>query len=194
MGVRGAPTTLLDRARRGDRDALAELWRTHHASVLRYLRSRRTVNAEDVASQVWIDVASSIARFEGGDDDFRRWLFTIAHRRSVDSIRRSVRDDRLAVRAADTATDADTRAEGADVAHDRSEALDRAIALIASLPEQMGAAVMLRVVNELPVADVAEILGTTEGNVRVMVHRGTARLRRKIVVTEREAPTMKVVS
>lgn len=192
MGVRGVPTTLLDRARRGDRDALAELWRTHHASVLRYLRGRRTVSAEDVASQVWIDVASSIDRFEGGDDDFRRWLFTIAHRRGVDSIRRAVRDDELAVRAADTAEQA--HVEAADAVHDRAGALDRAIALIASLPEQMGAAVMLRVVNELPVSDVAEILGTTEGNVRVMVHRGTIRLRRKILVTDRDAQTMKVVS
>ena len=192
MGVRGAPTTLLDRARRGDRDALAELWRTHHVSVLRYLRRRRTVDAEDVAAQVWIDVASSIHRFEGDDGDFRRWLFTIAHRRGVDSIRRAVRDDQLAVRAADAG--ADNHAEAADEAHDRAGALDRAIDLIASLPEQMGEAVMLRVVNELPVADVAEILGTTEGNVRVLVHRGTARLRRKIVVTEREAQTMKVVS
>lgn len=190
--MRGAPTTLLDRARRGDREALAELFRTHHAHVLRYLRSRRAVAAEDVASQVWVDVASSIARFEGGDDDFRRWLFTIAHRRSVDSIRRSVRDDRLAVRAADA--DADTHADGADVVHDRAGSLDRAIALIATLPEQMGAAVMLRVVNELPVADVAEILGTTEGNVRVLVHRGTSRLRRRLSVTDEEAPTMRVVS
>ena len=189
--MRGAPTTLLERARRGDRDALAELWRTHHAAVLRYLRARRTVNAEDVASQVWIDVASSIDRFEGDDDDFRRWLFTIAHRRGVDSIRRAVRDDQLAVRAADTA---DRVHEAADEAHDREGSLDRAIALIASLPEQTGAAVMLRVVNELPVADVAEILGTTEANVRVMVHRGTTRLRRKILVTERDAQTMKVVS
>ncbi len=181
---------MLDRARQGDRDALAELWRTHHAAVLRYLRSRRTVSPEDVASQVWVDVAASIARFEGDADDFRRWLFTIAHRRGVDAIRRSVRDGQLAVRAVDTVRPADA----ADVEHDRIDAVDRAVALIASLPDQMGTAVMLRVVNELPVADVAAIMETTEGNVRVLVHRGILRLRRRTSVTKDHVPTMKGVS
>ena len=73
--------SVFDKARVGERDALAELWRNHNAAVLRYLRARRTVSADDVASQVWIDVATSIHRFEGEADEFRRWLFTIAHRR-----------------------------------------------------------------------------------------------------------------
>ncbi len=101
--------SVFDRARVGERDALAELWRNHNAAVLRYLRARRTVSADDVASQVWIDVATSIHRFEGEADDFRRWLFTIAHRRGVDSVRRSVRDDQLAVRASDDVESSDRR-------------------------------------------------------------------------------------
>ena len=187
MGV--GQETILDRARAGERDAMAELWRTYNAALLRYLRARRAVAPDDVASQVWIDVAASVHRFEGEADDFRRWLFTIAHRRGVDSIRRSVRDDQLALRASDLV---DT-AIGTDDEFDRQGSLDLALALVASLPDQMGAAVMLRVVNELPVADVAEILRTTEGNVRVLVHRGIGRIRRKLAVTDDDPRTMKVV-
>ena len=183
--VRRPPITL-DAARRGDRDALAELWRTHQAPLLRYLRARRTQSPDDVASQVWVDIAKSIDRFEGDDDDFRRWLFTIAHRRSVDEIRRSVRRSGLAVRAADHAV-------GADVEHDRHGALDRAIAMVSTLPDNLGEAVMLRVVNDLPIADVAAVMGTTEGNVRVLVHRGLVRLRRKMSVTDRSSRTMNSV-
>jgi RNA polymerase sigma-70 factor (ECF subfamily) len=182
------------RAKRGERAAFAELWRAHQAAVLRYLRSRRTPDADDVASQVWIDVASSISRFEGDDDDFRRWLFTIVHRRSVDSIRRSVRQNALAVRAADAVTADSGAAPGADADFEHSTALDRAIAIVATLPDQMGAAVMLRVVNDLPVADVAEILGITDGNVRVLVHRGLERLNRKISVTPGTAVTMELLT
>jgi RNA polymerase sigma-70 factor (ECF subfamily) len=181
--------SLIDRARRGDRDALGELWRAHNSSVVRYLVARRTRSAEDVASQVWTDVAGSLSRFEGDEDDFRRWLFTIAHRRGVDAIRRSVRDDEIAVRAADAVE----MSRGADEEFDRSDALDRALALIAGLPDDMGAAVMLRLVNDLDVSDIAEILGTSEGNVRVLVHRGVARLRRKLAVTPTGSSTMKVV-
>jgi RNA polymerase sigma-70 factor (ECF subfamily) len=185
---------VIERARNGERDALGELWRAYQPAVLRYLRSRRTSSPEDVASQVWADVASSLERFEGDGDDFRRWLFTIAHRRSVDSIRRSVREDRVAIRAADEVetTSADVAA-GADEEFERVESLDRALALIARMPDQMGAAVMLRVVNEMPITHVAEILRTSEGNVRVLVHRGMERLRRKLAVTDDASSTMNVV-
>ena len=183
--VRRPPNTL-DAARRGDRDALAELWRTHQAALLRYLRARRAPSPDDLASQVWVDIATSIDRFEGEADDFRRWLFTIAHRRSVDEIRRVVRCSDLSVRAADHVV-------GADVEHDRLDALDRAIALVSTRPDNLAEAVMLRVVNELPIADVASVMGTTEGNVRVLVHRGLTRLRRKICVTEDAPQTMKRV-
>ncbi len=175
---------------RGDGDALAELWLRHQAPLLRYLRARRTQSPDDVASQVWVDVARSIERFEGDDDDFRRWLFTIAHRRSVDAIRRSVRRDDVKIRSADRTI---IHAAGADVDLDRIDALDRAIALVSTLPDNLAEAVMLRVVNDLSVADVASVMGTTEGNVRILVHRGLARLRRKLSVTVGAAPAMKSV-
>jgi RNA polymerase sigma-70 factor, ECF subfamily len=184
------PPNALDAARVGDREALAELWRTHQAPLLRYLRTRRTPSPDDVASQVWIDVASSIARFEGGDEDFRRWLFTIGHRRSVDQIRRAIRASAprsaLAVRAAD-------HVAGADVEHEDHDALDRAVALLATLPDDQAEAVMLRVVNDLPTGDVASVMGTTVGNVRVLVHRGLTRLRRKLSVTDDLLVSMKRV-
>lgn len=180
---------LLDAARAGDREALAELWRTHNPALLRYLRARRAPSPDDVASQVWVDVARSLDRFEGDLTDFKRWLFTIAHRRSVDEIRRAVRASNpttVDVRAAD-------RVAGADDEHERHTSLDRAIALVAVLPDSQAEAVMLSVVNDLPTADVAAIMGITEGNVRVLVHRGVTRLRRKIAVTDESAPTMKRV-
>lgn len=187
--VRSRPSTL-GAARVGDREALAELWRTHRAPLLRYLRSRRTPSPDDVASQVWFDVATSISRFEGDDDDFRRWLFTIAHRRSVDQIRKAVRmsapHSALAVRAAD-------HAAGADAEHEEHDALDRAIALLATLSDDQAEAVMLRVINDLPTADVASVMGISVGNVRVLVHRGLTRLRRKLSVTDSPLATMKRV-
>ncbi len=181
------PPTAFEAARAGKRDALADLWRTHQAPLLRYLRARRMASPEDVASQVWIDVARSIERFEGGADDFRRWLFTIAHRRSVDEVRR-------AVRQTDRPTGRAEPAVGADIEHDRNDARDRAIELVSSLPADQAEAVMLRVVNDLSIADVAAVMAITEGNVRVLVHRGVSRLRRRLSVTGDGHLAMKRVS
>jgi RNA polymerase sigma factor (sigma-70 family) len=139
---------------------------------------------------VWIDVATSIQRFEGDESDFRRWLFTIAHRRSVDEIRRSIRRDR----ATDGLEPTVSAAEGSDAAYETGSAVSRALAMVACLPPDMAEAVVLRVVNDLPIADVATIMGTSQGNVRVLVHRGLARLRRKLLVTDAGAPAMKLVS
>lgn len=187
--------TVFAAAAGGDRDALAELFRTYQAPLLRYLRVRRIIEAEDVASEVWVDIARSIHRFEGDADDFRRWLFTIAHRRSVDAIRRAVRLNERPLDAQGLGNSGiDGTTPGADVEHDRHYSLERAAAIVSSLPDNLAEAVMLRVVFELPSADVARVMETTEGNVRVLVHRGLERLRRKILVTDSDARTMKVVS
>jgi RNA polymerase sigma-70 factor (ECF subfamily) len=193
-----ADASLLARSTRGDRGALAELWRIYHPALLRYLRTRAVSSAEDVASNVWIDVGSSISRFTGDGHDFRRWLFTIAHRRSVDDLRRTARRREVGELPADDLSrdrrQHDDLVGDADDAFDAGGSLDRAIALIRRLPPEMAEAVMLRIVNDLSYADVAQILGTSEGNVRVLVHRGLRTLRSKIVVTKSDGLTMYRVS
>ncbi len=60
---------------------------------------------------------------------------------------------------------------------DEASSLDAAIELVASLPTQMAEAIMLRVVHDLDVGAVASIMDVSEGNVRVLVHRGLTKLR-----------------
>lgn len=182
-----APTESdLTRARGGDVAALGALFRGFQAPLLRYLRARRTRAADDVASQVWIDVAGSIERFSGDLVDFRRWLFTIAHRRSVDEIRRSVRRAEIP----DAHAGEEVRARAADADYECATALDRAIAMVGQLPDAMAEAVMLRVVNDLPISDVAAVMGRSEGSVRVLVHRGLRRLESRLRVTDPAPQTM----
>lgn len=185
MGLEHAE--VIGAARRGDPDAFAVLWRHHQPQVLRYLSARRIVDPADVASQIWIDVAGSIARFEGDGADFRRWLFTIAHRRVVDEVRRSVRRSQLAERVG-TAAGA---AVGADQMYERDTALARALEMLRGLPPEMAEAIALRVIAELPFADVATVMNCTEGKARVLVHRGLKRLATKVAVTISDAEAMK---
>jgi RNA polymerase sigma-70 factor (ECF subfamily) len=167
-----ADQTVIDQARAGDHDALGALWRIYQPQLLRLLRAKRAPNAEDVASQVWIDVGRALARFVGDGVDFRRWLFTIANRRTTDEQRRIAR-------RRESSSDVDER-QAAVIDRDRVvdlESLDDALDLVAKLPSNLAEAVMLRLVSEMSFADVADVMDTTEGNARVLVHRGLAKLR-----------------
>jgi RNA polymerase sigma-70 factor, ECF subfamily len=172
---RVADQATIDRAREGDRGALGVLWRIYHPQLLRLLRAKRSPSPDDVASQVWIDVGRALARFAGDGVDFRRWLFTIASRRSTDEVRRIRRRHETAVDALkhlpsihddDRVTDLDS--------------LDDVLSLIATLPSNMAEAVMLRLMSDMSFEEVASVMRTTEGNARVLVHRGLTKLRAEI--------------
>ncbi len=176
---------LIERARRGDDDALAQLWRALNPLLLRYLRGRIGWGADDVAAQTWLDATRRLDEFRGGDDDFRRWLFTIARRRLVDELRRRGRRPEAAWSEAAEPVHVDT-----DVA--RLDDLGRALQLVRRLPEDQADAVLLRVVADLDVAEVAAVMGRSEGSVRVLVHRGLRKLQTIVQegVTNEDATAM----
>jgi RNA polymerase sigma-70 factor (ECF subfamily) len=161
---------LIARARAGDEQALAELWRELNPLLLRYLRGRVGPAGEDVAAQTWLDAARRLPEFDGDDADFRRWLFTIARRRLIDEFRRRGR------RPEEPVWPPPTELRSADAALDRTDDLASALALVRELPPDQADAVLLRVVGDLDVAQVAAVMGRSEGSVRVLVHRGLRRL------------------
>ena len=165
-----ADATTLERARAGDSDALADLWTIYQPQLLRMLRRRGRSAAEDIASQVWIDVGRGIARFRGDGDDFAGWIFTIATRRAIDESRRLVHRREVTTQVASL-----HRRQPLDSAHD--DALDSVLALLETLPKPSAEIVMLRVVEDLPVGEVAQITGHSESHVRVIGHRALRSLR-----------------
>jgi RNA polymerase sigma-70 factor (ECF subfamily) len=179
---------VIARAREGDRDALGLLWRAYNHLLLRYFRGKGMAEPDDLASTVWLEVANALHRFEGGELEFRRWLFTIAARRRIDDIRASKRRDHHNARHEEWRAPV-TTLSAADES-EQGQALGRALALVRSLPADQAEAVLLRVVADLSVAEVAMILGRREGTVRVLVHRGLKRLAERSLVTESPVQTM----
>jgi RNA polymerase sigma-70 factor, ECF subfamily len=169
---------VLAAAGKGERWALAELFRAYHPPLLRYLRNQDPSMAEDLAGEVWLKVADGLSRFDGDEPGFRGWLFTIGKYRLIEHRRKAARrktdpiaDDRL-----------DRQAEGglgrdpATLVLDQlgaQEAIDR---LIADLSPDQAEAVRLRVLGGLDVADVARIMDRSPGSVRVLCHRALRRL------------------
>lgn len=163
----------VERARTGDVDAFAAVYRSLHPPLLRYLRVAAEGQHEDLAAQVWLEVTERLPRFRGDGEDFRGWLFTLARRRTIDAHRRRARRPVQV----DTQALAAMAAPGG-VDEDVLEALDthRALASIAQLPPEQAQVVALRVIAGLDVDQVAAALGKSPGAVRVLCHRGLRRL------------------
>ena len=169
----------------GDQAGIASLYRALNPVLLRYLRHHVGPVAEDVASEVWLAVAPRLAGFSGTVDQLRALVFTVARRRTVDHYRRRGRqaptvsfDDEF-----DCAGATDT--EGECVARMTSQ---RAVeTLLRGLTEDQAEIMLLRVLGELDVEQVAEIVGMSAGAVRVAQHRALRRLQHtasKKVVTQ----------
>jgi RNA polymerase sigma factor (sigma-70 family) len=171
--------SVLSGAQAGAAWALTILYRDLQPRVLRYLAVREPAEAEDLASEVWLDVAAGIGRFRGDEDGFRAWVFTIARRRLLDLRRRaSVRRDKpvpLELLGGGDRGIGDVEGEAL-----ASLEADAAIALIATLPPDQSDVVLLRVLGDLSVADVAKILGKRPGAIRALQHRALKGLALKI--------------
>ena len=162
--------SLLPAAQAGAEWALSALYRDLHPPLLRYLLAQERAEGEDLASEVWLDVAHGLARFEGDESGFRCWVFTIAQRRLVDLRRRRAR------RRTDPAP-----LERLDERPDTSEGFSAienggVVAYLAALPPEQAEIVLLRVLGGLDSNEVAAVTGRKPGTVRVLQKRALDRL------------------
>ncbi len=166
------------RAQEGDEAAFAVAYRLVQPGLLGYLRGLVGDEAEDVASDAWLEIARDLGRFRGDGAGFRGWTATIARHRALDLLRRQKVRPQQAV----LETDVFELPGGRDAAEQALEALstERALALLESLPRDQREAVLLRVVVGLDAPAAARVLGKRPGAVRTAAYRGLKRLAREI--------------
>ncbi|WP_329382687.1 RNA polymerase sigma factor [Streptomyces sp. NBC_01716] len=162
-------------AQDGDETAFRTVYRAVHPRLLAYIRTLvGELDAEDVASEAWLQIARDLERFSGDADRFRGWTARIARNRALDHIR--MRGRRPA--AGSDETELTGKPADSDTADEAMEALSTGttMALIAQLPQDQAEAVVLRVVVGLDAKSAARTLGKRPGAVRTAAHRGLKRL------------------
>jgi RNA polymerase sigma-70 factor (ECF subfamily) len=171
----GAVSPLVDAARRGEAWALTEIWQRHAPAVTGYLRGRGASEPEDLTSDVFLAVFERVRSFRGGETDLRAFVFTVAHHRLVDDLRRrSRRGPTLEYDAADDARRSDSAEDEAlDALHTQ-----RVHALLGRLSDDQREVLLLRVVGDLSLEQTAAALGKRIGAVKALQHRALATLRR----------------
>jgi RNA polymerase sigma-70 factor (ECF subfamily) len=161
-------------ARNGDDESFRLVYRAVQPLLLRYLRALVGHDAEDVASEAWLQISRDLHTFRGDYDGFRGWAATIARHRALDHVRYVRRRPSIAVPVEEfreLADEADTAGLTVEAVATRA-----AIELIATLPRDQAEAVLLRVVMGLDVATTAQVLGKRAGAVRTAAYRGLRRL------------------
>ncbi|MCF6390253.1 RNA polymerase sigma factor [Mycobacterium sp. MBM] len=164
--------TLARRAQRGDSAAFDVLVVRHGPALLKFVRQTYPVpgDCDDIVQETFIAVWKALPTF-AFRAQFRTWLYSLATRKTIDALRRRRPQTDLdsAPETVDIRPGPGQRAEYADFL----AALDRELA---SMPYPARAAWWLREVYELPVAEIASVLHTTEGSVRGLLQRSRKRL------------------
>ncbi len=157
--------------------AWVELYQEFAPPLLRFLRSQGATDPEDLLGDCFAQIVRKIGDFHGDENGFRTWVFLIARSRLVDQWRRA--DRRPTILSADplAASGAEMATPGADHAAlaeaDLAEILDR-------LTPDQRAVITLRFLDRFSLAETAEILGRSEGSVKLLQHRAIRTLRRQL--------------
>jgi RNA polymerase sigma-70 factor (ECF subfamily) len=181
--MRGVVTGLQDEqfdealtaARAGAEWAWTRIYGEFAPKVVGYLRAHGAADPEDLAGEVFVQVVRGLPRFSGSRREFGAWMFTIAHRRLVDELRRRARRP---VETASADLIAQVAGVGGDVAEEAEAALgDAAVrAAVAALPPDQRAVVLLRIIGDLTIDEIAKAVGKRPGAVKALQRRGLRRL------------------
>jgi RNA polymerase sigma-70 factor, ECF subfamily len=177
-GGNGPMRDLVERAQRGDRSALEELYLLHFDRIYSYLHmsvgSRH--DAEDLTTQTFVKMLEAIGRFRWRSVPFSAWLFRIAHNLAMDHFRASRRcqpEEEI----------------GESVQGEEDSAEDQALAsigqasmleLIERLSPEQRQVLTLKFVFRFSNGEVASILDKTEGAVKSLQHRALASLQKHV--------------
>jgi len=170
-------SALLRRAREYDQAAIAELYDRYSLRIYNYVYHRlgNVHLAEDLTASVFLRMLEAIRSSKAWRTSFSGWLFRIAHNLVVDYFRASRQDTDVPLDDRPIASDE----HPADTA-ERLLTRQRLRRAINQLTEEQGLVIMLKFVEGMGNAEVAALLGKSEGAVKSLQFRALAALRRLI--------------
>ena len=158
---------LISRIAGGDEAAFAALYQTHERRLFAFIRSKMNDRSEaaDILHDIFMDVWHKADRFEGRSK-VSTWLMSIAFHKIVDRQRK--------IRANHISMDEET-VEIADDAPDASEVVQKAQeaghvkACLDKLPETQRVVLQMAFFDDLPYAEIGEVIDRPEGTVKTRV-------------------------
>ena len=168
---------LVRRAKQGDETAFAEIYTRHHDAVYAYLfyRVNDVQVAEDLTGEVFLRLVAKMGKFTYRGRPILAWLYTIARNLLIDHQRKQAQSGTLALEDRWVTSDPSPP----EVA-ERGLARDCLIRSLKHLTEDQQRVSLHRLIEGRSNAEVASLLGKTEGAVKSLQHRALASLRRAV--------------
>ncbi len=179
-----AERTILQKARRGDREAFRELVRLHGGRIhaIAYRITGSSEDAQDVAQEVFVRLHGSLDRYDGRFL-FTTWLYRVAVNIAIDHRRRAARHRHEPIASADCEPAVHYGAPPPDALIECGELAGAVEKLAAGLSEQQRRVFVLRDLQEFTTAEIASILDCRESTVRVHLARAREHMRKAIAET-----------
>ncbi len=174
--------SLVRRAQQHDQEAFAQLYEEHFDKIYRYvaLRIGNETEAEDMTQQVFLNALQSISSFRWKGIPFSAWLFRIAHNQAVDYLRRK---KHTAVPLDESLASNDNTPQ---LVAEHKLDIEQLLLATKQLTEVQREVISLRFTSELSIAQVAKVMGKSQGAVKALQHSAIVALRRALSVTENE--------
>jgi RNA polymerase sigma-70 factor, ECF subfamily len=169
---------LVERGQQGDRDALEDLYLIHFDRIYSYLHMSvgNRHDAEDLTTQTFLKMLESIGKFRFQAAPFSAWLFRIAHNLAMDHFRAARRWQ------PEEDVPEPPGQEGMSAEEEALHSIGRAsmLELIDGLSHEQQQVLTLKFVFNFGNAEVATILGKTEGAVKSLQHRALVSLQKQL--------------
>jgi RNA polymerase sigma-70 factor (ECF subfamily) len=169
---------VLEQAQGGSERAWEQLYAVFAQPLRSYVVMRGADDPDDLVGETFVQVARNLARFEGGEAEFRSWIFMVAHNRVIDERRRSGRRPSILVAEHDEAglVSGDVEGEALDAL-----GLERVRSMVERLTADQRAVLLLRFVGDLSLEEIANVIGRPVGAVKQLQRRALRSLKRGLV-------------
>ena len=166
---------LISRARGGDREAFGALVEQYRDNVYRlaYRMCGNAYDADEAAQEAFVAAWRALPNFRG-DAKFSTWLYRLTTNAAIDVMRLEKRHQTVGDgEMVDLADDADSPQETVERT-EQQEAVQKALA---TLSEEYREVLLLRYMEELDYAEIADVLQLPSGTVKSRINRAKAALK-----------------
>jgi RNA polymerase sigma-70 factor (ECF subfamily) len=155
-------------AKRGDRDALRYLYVTYARNVHRRIQGivHDSHEAEDLTHDVFVKLFTALGKYEQREVPFSAWILRVAQNAALDHLKRRRQVPFAQMQLSDCGRD--------QLGWDRRRCLKAALA---GLTDEQREVLVLHHVGDLPLRQIADRMGKSEGAVTQLHHRARAALR-----------------